>query len=922
MEKPSDINSQPDKCKNTALFPQMNEADSVPSMADRAVYRADDESGIDAQIEIDERFLNFLPVPAVLMDESGFVTKMTSSAERLLGWTCEELSGKPVPFAPGNDLVRFLSDVRESLCNNRRFYAETETRGKDSRKLYLRLEACLDKTETKPVYPILIVLTDITKEKETICAMADKEAFLCDTSRLASVAGWELDPETGIITWTDDVCSLHAIDKNLTPTLANLISIFHAEDRPVIKTAFEQLISRGVAFDLELRTTINQHQVRHVHAMGKNEEIQGGKRKIYGVFQDITKRKQTEKALKESEERFRELNETIEDLFFSVSPDWSRVYYASPAFEKLFGLTTDLLYKKPRLWMDYIDPADFDNVKKALCADYDEHTRCIVFPEFRIKKTDDSIRWLSTKGFPIRDKSGNIVRIVGITRDITERKAFQEALVESESRFRIIIETAKDAIFMKDKNLKYTLVNRSCEKVFDKPVYEFIGKTAEDIFGKEASVRINDVDWRVLGGETIDIEDSLTINGVTRAFHVIKVPLLDNKGEIYGLCAFARDISEIKRMQASLIQNRKMEALDTLSGGIAHEFNNILGIILGNAEMAMEELQAEHPARASISEIMSAGLRARDIVRELLSFSRLSEGKLKPISISLITVQYIKAIKDSLPSSIEVQFENLHENQTIMANPKDIQTILFHLLTNAANAMKDLGGKICITIDTVYKEKNFEAGSGHFVRIAIKDTGKGIAPAIINRIFDPFFTTMDVGKGSGMGLSIVLGAVKRHKGYIDVESTPGIGSTFTVYIPKIPGVTEKAPEAPENMPIGNESILLLDDEPAITKLVSIMLNKLGYRVAPFTRPDHAIQEFKKNPSYYDLVITDLTMPDMSGLEFAVALLKTSPDIPIIIASGYGEKITEINAGKLGIRSIIIKPFSKKALAEKIREVLD
>ncbi len=389
---------------------------------------------------------------------------------------------------------------------------------------------------------------------------------------------------------------------------------------------------------------------------------------------------------------------------------------------------------------------------------------------------------------------------------------------------------------------------------------------------------------------------------------------------------YAINITERKELEAQLQQAQKMEAIGKLAGGIAHDFNNILGIILGNAELAMDDVSEWNPARLNLEEIKTASLRAKDVVRQLLSFARKSELGKKPANIIPIIKESLKLLRSSIPTNIEIRENVPRDIDTIIADPTQINQVLINLCTNANHAMPE-GGIIEVTLKNTEIDEDAavqypDLNPGRYVNLTVSDTGHGISRKEIDRIFDPYFTTKEIGKGTGMGLAVVHGIVNGHGGKIIVESQSGKGTTFSIFFPVVENDAATEIEAIEELPTGSESILFVDDEKSIANMARQMLERLGYKVETKTNPVEALERFRFEPKQFDVVITDMAMPKMTGVQLSQKLLDIRPDIPIIICTGFSEHISEDKALGMGISGFVMKPVVKSKLAKKIRNVLD
>jgi len=406
---------------------------------------------------------------------------------------------------------------------------------------------------------------------------------------------------------------------------------------------------------------------------------------------------------------------------------------------------------------------------------------------------------------------------------------------------------------------------------------------------------------------------------------------LENSREIR---AAVSDITESKQakkerdsLQEKLQQAQKMESIGTLAGGIAHEFNNILAIIMGNNELVMEELPQRSLAKESTEEIQIACSRARDVVKQLLLFSRQTDQQYTYIQTAAVVRDSLKLIRSSTPVNIEINLNITDDIAPVWGNATQINQLLINLCGNATDAMFNTGGAITIdlsnvTIDEEESKSHASLYPGHYVKILIRDTGHGMDRWTLNRIFEPYFTPKELGKGTGIGLAVVHGIVEKSKGTIFAESSPDKGTVFTILFPAYEGDVLPDVKAMTAMPTGDERILYVDDEPLVVKLGQRRLESLGYTVQGFTDSSEAWVKFTNDPSGFDLVITDMAMPQMTGEQLAAEILNIRPDMPVVLCTGYSDRITEEQALEMGIYSYIMKPMTKSELAVLIRKILD
>ncbi|MBA4368557.1 MAG: hybrid sensor histidine kinase/response regulator [Desulfobacterium sp.] len=522
-----------------------------------------------------------------------------------------------------------------------------------------------------------------------------------------------------------------------------------------------------------------------------------------------------------------------------------------------------------------------------------------------------------------------------LIQEISERQKTEDALKKSEATLKSIFRVAPIGIGLVAERVFLWVNDQLCS---------MIGYDREEIVGRSARVIYpSQEEFHRVGMEKYDqIRNHGTGTIETRWQHkdgrIIDVLLsstpLDPTDFSSGVTFTALDITEQKKseqerqkLEDRLRQAYKMEAVGTMAGGIAHEFNNILGIILGNAELAIDDVPEWNPAKHSLEEIQKASLRGRDVVRQILSFARISPVTRKPIRISTVIQESLKFVRATIPSSITIRQNILCDAEMILANPTEINQIFINLCSNSAHAIDQETGTISINLETVILTEESAAqyedlSPGKHIRLSVTDTGKGIRPEIMGRIFDPYFTTKDVDKGLGMGLAVVYGLVKKHDGAIKFVSEVGKGTTAEVLFPTTEELPEIQTKELEDLPGGNERILIVDDEESLVAMVSEMLERKGYEVVGKTSSFEALTLFRKEYDIFDLIITDMAMPEMTGERLTQELLLIRPDIPVILCTGYSERISEEKAKEMGITAYTMKPLRQSALLKTVREVLD
>lgn len=417
-------------------------------------------------------------------------------------------------------------------------------------------------------------------------------------------------------------------------------------------------------------------------------------------------------------------------------------------------------------------------------------------------------------------------------------------------------------------------------------------------------------------------------NGSARLFSLSGATNFDAEGRVTGMVGLLKDITEQHKLQTQLQQAQKMEAIGTLAGGVAHDFNNILSAIIGYSELAALYVPKQTKVDNNLKEVLRACQRAKELVRQILTFSRKNEDELKPVEISLIVKEALKLLRASLPTTIEIRQHIETESGIVEADPTQIHQLMMNLCTNSAAAMGDDGGFMEVRLTTVAVDAPavatyLDVDPGPYLKLTVRDTGHGMTPDVLEKIFDPYFTTKEKGKGTGLGLAVVHGIVKRHRGGIDVETTPNGGTAFHIYLPERKQAVEAdGADAVHPLPRGHERILLIDDEEDLLEVEAQMLSHLGYEVVSGSDSTEILNLFREQPERFDLVITDMTMPHLTGDKLARELLRIRPDLPIILCTGFNECITEEKAKAMGICEFSMKPLLMRDLAVKARKALD
>jgi PAS domain S-box-containing protein len=652
-------------------------------------------------------------------------------------------------------------------------------------------------------------------------------------------------------------------------------------------------------------------------------EEQGGS--FVCFIRDLTERRLAEEKARKVEQLQSKMIAGIADVIVIVDSKGTNIY-KSPNLERLFGWKPHEVVGTSG-W-DYIHPDDLAPMK----AFFDNlllEQGAVGNTECRYKCRDGSYRWIEFKASNLLHDP-DIRGILCNYHDITERRHNELALFESEARFKALHNASFGGIAIHDRG-KILECNQGLTEMTGYSATELIGMNGLLLIAEKTRDQVLD---NIISGYEKPYEAiGLRKNGQEYPMR-LEARNIPFRGKMVRAVEF-RDLTEIKREEEEkknliiqLQQAQKMEAIGTLAGGIAHDFNNILGAIIGYAEMVLEESEPGSMTAKDLQKILQAGNRAKDLVNQILAFSRQTQAEKIPLQMALLVKEATKLLRSSLPTTITIEQEVARDSELIDADPTQIHQIIMNLCTNAFHAMEENGGTLSVklsavtlTADDLVSEPDVRPG--RYMRLSVGDTGTGIEPEIRKRIFEPYFTTKETDKGTGMGLAIVHGIVKNCAGFISCESRVGMGTVFHIHIPCLRGyVSASTGDKKEVATAGTERVLFIDDEPMLAEMNKVMLEKSGYAVTVQTSSWEALATFSSRPEDFDIVITDQTMPGLTGFELAREMLRLRPELPIILCTGYSTIITEEKARSAGIKGFALKPLSKSRLTMLIREVLE
>lgn len=769
--------------------------------------------------------------------------------------------------------------------------------------------------------PLSTLFSDLEREKRQLRASEQRWRSLTEISPDHIVT---LDPALRI-----NFLNFPSPGLNRTAMIGvSILDYLIPEERVTVEKHLKSVLKTGEATSYE--TTFPTPEGTIVHYESRVVPRKEGNR-ITGlllVARDITRQKKAEAAIRESEEKYRTLfanapiglfTTTASGKALHVNPEMARIVGAdSPesAVEHFTDLTRQL----------YSDSQRREAFLKLL-----KQNGHVENFEYEAVNRQGERLWL-TMNARVREilPDGDYL-IDGFTTDITALKLSRQALekrVIEMRRLTSAIEQAGEAVVITNLSGDIVYANPAFERNTGYGLPEVLGKNPSILQSGRHDKGFYEKLWQCITagktwkGKIVNRRKDGSL--FTEAASIS--PVMDEKGRIINYVAVKRDITEAIKMESQLRQAQKMEAIGALAGGIAHDFNNILFPLMGFAELLQEDLSNDSLLYEYASEILQAGQRAGDLVKQILAFSRQTDDKPVPIRFQSILKEVINLYRASLPSTITIDTYIDNDCRPIMADPVQLHQIVMNLITNAMHAMEDAGGKLTVTLSEKQISEadigDLTCPPGCYIALSVCDTGHGIQPEITERIFEPYFTTKPQGKGTGLGLSLVHGLVKQYKGHLTVDSVLGKGTAFQIFLPALSKHTDtEITEAPLPIIGGDEHILLVDDEEPIVRMVQQMLERLGYTVTARLSSVEALALFKAAPGRFDLVITDMTMPVMTGGHLVMEIRKIRQDIPIIICTGYSEQMDPGKARELGAQGFVLKPILKSKIARQIRRAL-
>lgn len=871
-----------------------------------------------------QTMVNDAPI-GIFIAQGGKFQMVNPRFEEITGYRDSELVGKDALLAVAAadkdrvraDAIRMLKGQTASPCEFQIF-----TKGGETRWIVEKM-ASIDYQGGKAS---LGYFMDISERQSLMESLVREKRF--SEAAMDSLPGifYFFDDRLKFIRWNKNFEKMSGYFAREFASISPL-DFFASQDRDLIQQKIRDVFSEGEA-TAEVDLVAKDGDVRRFFLTGKLLTFDH-ERYVLGMGIDISKRHQAEIALRREKAFSDAIIDSLPGNFYLLSDHgkavrWNRLHEQATGYspEEIAGMDT----------LDYFQEEDRELVTRAVQRVFSEGEA--EFEAHLVHKNG-----LSTPYFlrGCRQTIDNETYLVGFGVDFTERKQAEEALARNEELLRKVLGSLPVGVWITDRQGQIVMGNSAGQHIWgstrDLGLHGFADcKGCWIDTGKPVLPEEWPIARAIRKGETV-LEEAIEIDCLDKTHKTIlysAIPLRNDSLEISGAIVVNQDITARRKVEAEKIklesllsQAQKMEAIGTLAGGIAHDFNNILGIIIGYTEMLGLYLKRAGNHRNEIGEVLKAAQRAKDLVKQILTFSRQSPQERHPLLLEPIVRETMKMLRSTIPTTIDIR-THTQETGPVLADPTQIQQVLLNLCANAAHAMRSKGGRLTVELvatDLRAPLPHPELTEGPHLKLTVSDTGHGMSKEVQDRVFEPFFTTKGVGEGTGLGLSVVHGIVRGHKGAITIYSEPGVGSSFCVYLPLIGDHAPVETSVTTPPPRGKGCVLFVDDEAALVDLGQKMLEYLGYEVVAETSSRDALEVFRVQPERFDLVITDYTMPHLTGMQLVKSIKELRADLPIIVCTGFSEAITSETIKDWGISDYLMKPLVLQDLAKAVHRLL-
>lgn len=875
--------------------------------------------------------LSSLSHAALLIDRDGRILASNAAARRIFGCHGNYPDG-PDGRPDGHLISKFIPDLTTSelqnLLRSRKRLKRRELQGLRSDGSQIPLRVGFSPVRSRRAPALLLAVSDLTVRKSLEATVRDGRYRLLQLTQVLPHMLWTCNPDGSAEYFGPQWIAFTgvALDAQLGSGWLNQT---HSDDRPSLTQAWNAAVAGGVIFKAEFRVRRYDGEYHWFESTVVPVRDRGGVIvRWVGISNDIHEAHENRIALIEERDRFARLGASVPGALYAyrLHPNGSTSFpLASPSIRDFVGVSAEELARSPELSMALVHPDDRPRLRESILKS--AATLEPLQEEWRVLHPRKGEIWAEAHSVPTREADGATLWY-GIIMDVTQRKHAEEELQRSQARLQAAVMASGIGTWIWDVSTDRWWWDDVLLKMFDRTRAE-IESGGEKFVQPEdlplvasgiAAIREGRMDTLSLEYRTVRHDAAL--QWIAASGRVER----DAAGRMTRVTGACMDITAHKRTEEAQRHSQKIEALGTLAGGIAHDFNNLLLAIAGNTRLAMADLPQDHIVRRNLAEIDKASARATNLVQQILAFSHQTEPRREIIQLRPTIEEALRLLRATLSAMIEIKSEFAGNAPAVDADSTQIHQIIMNLITNAAHAIGDEAGTVNVSLDGMTVESGHadisgELRPGVYARICVADTGCGMDKATLERIFDPFFTTKPVGQGTGLGLSVVHGIVRSHEGVITVDSEPAQGTIFRLYFPAATRPGENSAAASQLAAKGRgQRVMYVDDEDSLVYLVTRTLQGLGYEVSGFTDPAKALQAFAQGAGDFDVVVTDVSMPGMSGFNLARALLQIRPDLPVLMTSGYVRPQDREAAQQLGVRDLILKPNTIEELGRALERL--